>query len=203
MRKPLSSRRRDPDAPVKPQTPRRLENGALAHLQRFTASEFELRRVLKRRISRAEAKGAEQDRAELEEAIDDIITRFKGRQLVDDAALAHGLVRSYRGRGLSRRAIQHKLRGKGIDSEFVDAALSQWDEALIEERMDDEGPVDPDLDAAWRLARRRRFGPYRRDNRAERRDRDLAAMGRAGFGYGIAKTIIDAQHTLEDAPDDA
>ena len=59
------------------------------------------------------------------------------------------------------------------------------------------------MDAAWRLARRRRFGPYRGDNRAERRDRDLAAMGRAGFGYGIAKTIIDADQTLEESLEDA
>ena len=202
MRKPASSRRRDPDAPAKPQTPRRLENGALAHLQRFTASEFELRRLLKRRIGRAEARGAEQDRPALEAAIDDILTRFKARQLIDDAALAKGLVRSYRQRGLSRRAIEHKLRGKGIDGDFVDAALAEWDERLSEERVDDDRPVDPDLDAAWRLARRRRFGPYRRSDRAERRDRDLAAMGRAGFGYNIAKTVIDAEHTLEDAPEE-
>lgn len=173
----------------------------MAHLQRFTASEFELRRVLKRRINRAEARGAEQDRAALEAAIDDIITRFKARQLIDDAALAKGLVRSYRRRGLARRAIEHKLRGKGIDSALVEAALAEWAERLSEEHPHEH--VDPDLQAAWRLARRRRFGPYRRTDRAQRRDRDLAAMGRAGFTYGVARRVIDAEHTIEEAPDDA
>lgn len=167
----------------RPQTPKRLERAALAHLRRFTASSVELRRVLERRLRRAEARGEEIDRDALGAAINDIITRFTARGLLNDDLLAKGLARSYRRRGLAERAIRHKLRQKGIEPDAIDAALAHADE---------ETQLEPDLEAAWRLARRRRLGPYRRSDRAERRERDLAALGRAGFSYGIARTVIDA-----------
>ncbi|MGY8803890.1 MAG: regulatory protein RecX, partial [bacterium] len=52
-----------------------------------------------------------------------------------------------------------------------------------------------------RYARRRRLGQFRLDPdvREERRQRDLAALGRSGFSYGIASRIIEAEcvETLE------
>lgn len=171
--------------PPRPETAARLERAAMAHLRRFTASVADLRRVLRRRIARAEARGLETDRPALEAAIDDIIERFSARGLLDDAALARGLTRSLRRRGLARRAIAYKLRQKGIAAELIRDALAETDAAV-------EDDLDPELLAAWRLARRRRLGPFRRAERAERRQRDLAALGRAGFGFGIARTVIDA-----------
>ena len=78
-----------------------------------------------------------------------------------------------------------KLAQKGVPRDLVDEAL----EALVETLEDD----DPDRSAAWTYARRRRLGPYRRDPevRAERREKDLAAMGRAGFPWGLARAIVD------------
>lgn len=170
--------------PPKPETPARIERAAMAHLRRFAASTADLRRVLRRRLSRAEARGLTIDRPALEAAIDDVIERFTARGLLDDAALTRGLVRSYRRKGLARRAIEHKLRGKGIDGDLIREALAASDE---------EAGADPELEAAWRLARRRRLGPYRRADRAERRERDLAALGRAGFSYGTARAVVDAE----------
>jgi len=47
-------------------------------------------------------------------------------------------------------------------------------------------------------ARRRRLGPYRMPEvRAERRDKDLAALARAGFDYDTARRVIEAE-TLDD-----
>ncbi|HEY9537533.1 MAG TPA: hypothetical protein VIS03_08050, partial [Kiloniellaceae bacterium] len=55
---------------------------------------------------------------------------------------------------------------------------------------------DVELRAALRYARRRRLGPFRLesgpDDRAERRERDLAALGRRGFDYETARRIIDS-----------
>ena len=47
--------------------------------------------------------------------------------------------------------------------------------------------------------RRRRFGPWRMEpgKRAERREKDLAAMMRAGHRYGMAKKVLGLE-TLED-----
>ncbi|MEY3012663.1 MAG: hypothetical protein RIT45_1398, partial [Pseudomonadota bacterium] len=41
-------------------------------------------------------------------------------------------------------------------------------------------------------ARRRGLGPYRFSDRAERRDKDLAAMMRAGHAMRVARAVIDA-----------
>ena len=52
--------------------------------------------------------------------------------------------------------------------------------------------------AARAYAKRRRLGPYRRpDLRAAHRDRDLAALARAGFAYGLARRVIDMELETE------
>ena len=43
------------------------------------------------------------------------------------------------------------------------------------------------------FARRRRLGPFRTAGRAEHRDKDLAALGRVGFSYQMAKRVVDAE----------
>ncbi|MHA1114431.1 MAG: regulatory protein RecX, partial [Alphaproteobacteria bacterium] len=53
-----------------------------------------------------------------------------------------------------------------------------------------------DLAAAIAYARRRRLGPWRvAAARAERRERDLAALARAGFNYDLARRVVDAPDT--------
>ncbi len=77
-----------------------------------------------------------------------------------------------------------KLREKGAGADNIEAALETAREDAL----------DVDLAAAAALARRRRLGPYRReDERQERRDRDLAALVRAGFSYDITRRIIEAE----------
>ena len=59
---------------------------------------------------------------------------------------------------------------------------------------DAEVGTDAELAAAVRLAQRKRLGPFRPAAlRAGHRDRDLAAMARAGFDYATARRVIDAE----------
>jgi regulatory protein len=178
---------------VRSVTAKSLENGAVHYLQRFSASSANLRRVLLRRIERArraEAKVA----PDAEKSIDDIIAKLKRLGLLNDAAFAAGKAASLRRRGGSRRIIGGKLRLAGIDGDGVEAAIEAADaelKPLMEN--DDEGP-DAELRAALRLAQRRRLGPYRAEKeRAERRQRDLASLARAGFSLDIARKVIDAE----------
>ena len=62
-----------------------------------------------------------------------------------------------------------------------------------------EQVADPDLAAAIRYAKRRRLGPFQRDEirRVERRQKDLASLARQGFSYGIAKRVIYAESPIE------
>jgi len=162
---------------------RTLERAAIAYLRRFPASSPRLRKVLRRRLDRAERRGDELDRAGLERAIDEVVEAMCARGLVDDATYARALAESFRRRGLSRRALGSKLRQKDVPAELIDAVME----------ADRAGGDDAEREAAWRYAKRRRLGPFRRADRAERRDRDLAAMGRAGFGFGVARDVVDGE----------
>ena len=96
-----------------------------------------------------------------------------------------GGVASLRRRGLSERMIRLKLKEKGLSDDTIREALAQWAA---------DAPEDGDLQAAINLARRRRLGPFRpTENRAERRDRDLAALARAGFDGDTARRVVDAE----------
>jgi regulatory protein len=177
----------------KPVTPERLGKIALHYLERYASSAENLRRVLMRRVLRsAQLHGT--DSQALAESVDDLIQRYQASGLLDDTAYALGRSASLHRQGKSTRAIQQTLSVKGVDGDTVGGAL----EALREE-------VGPDLDlrAAVQYARRRRLGPWRRDDREEAREKDLAALGRQGFGYDIARHVIGAEtpQQLEDELD--
>lgn len=173
-------------------TPKYLENAALFYLQRFATSAENLRRVLMRKVERS-ARFHGTDPAEGAQWVEALIARFVSSQLLDDALYAESRAQSLRRRGASGRTIQLSLRQKGVEGEIIDTALAAADES--EEK--------PELAAAARLARKRRLGPYRpSEARRESRERDLAALARAGFSYDVALAVIDAegQEDLE-APD--
>lgn len=164
-------------------TPEEMRRVAVAHLQRFPCSKAHLRRVLRRKIRRSTHHYGD-DEAPLLAAAEAAIDDLDGGALLDDRRYAGALASSLHRRGKSLRAIRQKLREKGVDGETTAEALSALG----------EGPGDPDLRAAIRYARRRRLGPFQRTaaRRVERRQKDLAALGRQGFGYAIARRVIDA-----------
>ena len=80
------------------------------------------------------------------------------------------------------------LQRKGVARSDITAALAE-----LEAEFDNS-----ELVAAYNYARRRRLGPYRaEDSRDEYRERELAALARAGFGFDTARRVIDAP-TVED-----
>ena len=174
-------------------TPEHLANAARHYLERFATSEANLRQVLMRRVVRS-ARHHGTDPDEGAAAIDDLIVRFRDAGLLNDAVYAEGRARALHRRGASPRKIRLSLRQKGVGDDDIEAAL----DAVREETG------DPALSAAINLARRRRLGPYRAEaDRAERREKDLAALARAGFGYDTARAVIEAPdiETLEAALD--
>ncbi|HLJ21265.1 MAG TPA: RecX family transcriptional regulator [Stellaceae bacterium] len=175
-----------------PRTPRRppaitdsaLEKSALFYLERYAASSGQLRRVLLRRVKRAEMLGVEPaEAAAAREHIAALIARFVASGLLDDRRFAEAQAQSLQRRGTSRRRIRQRLAGKGVDREFVDDAL---------ETMEPEGETS-ELAAACVLARRRRLGPYRtQGTRREFRQKDLATLARAGFSLDVARRVLAA-----------
>lgn len=161
--------------------PASVEKAALHYLRRFPASKAHLRRILRRKAGRIETELPKRD---VEALIEGAVEAMARRGLVNDAAFAKALAGSLHRRGDSRRLIERKLAQKLVPEAEIADAIAALDEAS----------EDPDLDAAWAYARRRRLGPYRReDRRADCRDKDMASLARRGFGYRIARAVIDAE----------
>ncbi len=173
----MSRGRRIPDV-----SPGALEQAAFAYLERYASSAGNLRRVLMRRVERA-VRAETITRDEGRERIDALITRLEAKRLLDDAAYAEARARSLSRQGRSKAEIARRLAAKGVDAETTEAAIG----AVVEDGHSD-------LRAAGVLARKRRLGPFRpKAERKERRERDMAALGRAGFSFEIARKVVDAE----------
>ena len=169
-------------------TAQSLEAAALAYLQRFSTSAANLRSVLMRRVLRA-AQAHGDDPADGAALIDALIARYIRAGLLNDTEYAAARTATLHRRGASTRGIRMRLAAKGVDSDDIDLAL----QSLAEETP------DTDLQGAFNYARRRRLGPWRTANREANRDRDVAALGRQGYGYETARRVVDAENiaTLE------
>jgi len=168
-------------------TPAYLENAALHYLQRFATSSANLRRVLMRKVQRAaEAHG--DDPAEGAALVEALVARYQAAGLLDDRQYAAAKAASLQRRGTSSRAIRERLAVKGVDRDLISETVDRL--------HDEEGG---DLAAAAAFARRRRLGPFRpaagrsgggADDAAARRNKELAAMARAGFAFDIARRVL-------------
>ncbi len=168
-------------------TPGYLRNSALHYLGRYESSAAHLRRLLLAKVRRS-ARFHGTERAAGEACVEELIAEFLEGGLLDDARYAEGRTLVLYRRGNSARAIRAGLSHKGIDAELIEQALAKLAAQA----------ADPELAAALAYARRRRLGPYRSpEARPAARERDLAALGRRGFAYALARRVIEARDTRE------
>ncbi|WP_375455177.1 regulatory protein RecX [uncultured Methylobacterium sp.] len=174
--------------PAPPVTAAWLERAALHYLERYSASVEMLRRTLRRRVEkRARARG--EDAGAFAEMIEATTARAVSAGLVDDARFATARLATLRRRGTSTRGALAKLSAKGVLPDAVATAMAAERAAAPEAEAD-----AIETAAARAYAKRRRLGPFRRpDLRALHRERDLAALARAGFGYDLARRTVDGQ----------
>ncbi len=174
-----------------------LQKTAFRHLQRYAATSEQLRRVLDRSLQRAmhrtEDPDARPDPEQVRADIAVVVARMAELGMVDDRKLAFSLARELMRAGSSVPLVRMKLRSKGVPGDLLDEAI------LAAQETSRDAGIDPDLAAAAAYARRRRLGPFRRspEERAERRQKDLAALARRGFGYGVATRVIDVDDAAE------
>lgn len=95
---------------------------------------------------------------------------------LDDAAFAESTARTGLRNGRSKRAIAQKLTMKGVNREVAEIALEDAD----------------DLSAAVVLARKRRLGPFRREDGGDGKGpaKEMATFARNGFSYDIANRVL-------------
>ena len=180
----------------KPRAPRKvtqqyIENSAAYYLGRFASSKAHLRDLMMKKVHRSHHHHG----TEIEEGakmVDAMITKFEGLGYLDDAAYAVMRARSFFAKGTPLRGIRFKLSRQGLSEDDIDGALRALEAESEVENLD--------LAAAFKLARKRRLGPFREpdsETRAERREKDLATLARAGFSFDVAQQVIDAPSVEE------
>lgn len=165
----------------KPPTKSRLMNIALYYLERFESSEENLRTVLRRRIDKYVFLNREYNPVAAYQWVEEVIAECLKQNFVNDERFALLKIESYLKAGKSRRYIEQKLKQKGIDEKLV---ASYFDNSAYSE-----------LETALDFAQKKKIGRFRPDkeNRLANRQKDLAALIRAGFDYDVAKEVLESE----------
>lgn len=149
-----------------------LDELALAYVGRFATTRAKLATYLQRKLrERGWAGAGEPD-------VDALVARFARSGLVDDSAYALAKAQSLGRRGYGKRRVAGALRGAGVGEEDGAEALDHADREAAS--------------AALRFAERRRIGPFglAPSDDPKQRDKQLAAMVRAGHPFPLAKAIL-------------
>lgn len=163
-------------------TPKSLENAAIHYLERFSTSRANLKRVLMNRVARS-AKAHGTDPNEGLGWIETLLDKLEGLGYLNDKAYAETKAESMNRRGKPTNQVRWALKLKGVDQDTAEGALS---------KLSDETEGEPDRAAALSYARKKRLGPFRPpDLREEHRAKDIQTLARAGFGWDLAREIID------------
>lgn len=184
MARPPSTSRRPP-RPIP--TEEALKELALAYALRFPGTVDAMRRHLTRKMREAAAHGVTPS-SKVGPWVEGVIATLVRVRILDDAAWAENRARTLHRRGRGLNLIARDLRMKLSDPATIDEAV----DAL---RRD---APDPDLAAAIRLAKKKRLGPFASTResdpsaRARQRNKQLAALGRAGFSFELARRVVDA-----------
>ncbi|MBV1688689.1 RecX family transcriptional regulator [Novosphingobium sp. G106] len=169
---PEQSGKRRAKRPLKPLDSARLDELALAYVARFATSRAKLESYLVRKLR--ERGWADEG----EPAVAALAARFVAAGYVDDAAFARAKSGSLLRRGYGQRRIGEALGAAGI-GEDIRAEVRAGEGARRQ--------------AALVMARKRRlgpFGPAPADRAA--REKQIAAMLRAGHGLDSARELVNA-----------
>lgn len=175
---------RKPRKPHAPLDSARLEELAIAYVARFATSAGRLRAYCTRKLRERGHEGASDGATPPD--VDALVRRFLERGYVDDSSFARAKASGLIRRGYGARRVSDALRADGIE------------ETLRERVAPDEGDR---REAAAVYGRRRRFGPFAREPLAARdqreREKQLAALLRAGHDAGHARQVLDAVSIAE------
>ena len=169
---------RRPRKPRPPLDEEKLSELMLAYVAKFATSRAKLDAYLRRKIRERGWDGTG------EPPVDALVAKAARVGFVDDAAFAIAKARSLTARGYGARRVHQALHAAGIDEADGEAARDH--------------ARDDAAEAALRFAKRRRFGPFAVTAPDPRdKERQLAAMLRAGHGFRLAKAILDLPPAAE------
>lgn len=173
---------RDPRRPLPPLDQPALERAALRYVERYATTRTKLVAYLNRKLRERGREG--------EIDVDALADRMAELRYVDDRAFAEARVASMTRRGLGARRVRDALRLAGVGEEET----SEFHDTL------EEGAEG----AALAFARRKRIGPFATvPVERDRREKQIAAMVRAGHAPALARRIVGLPPSDDDADWDA
>lgn len=150
----------------------KLEALALRYVERFATTRGKLADYLVRKVRERGWSGDAADPVGLAEQMAQL-------GYVNDGMFAEARARSLTRRGYGVRRVSQALRAAHVEESDAAPALEQ--------------SADESFASAMALARRRRFGPYAQKPADDRtRERQIAAMLRAGHSFALARRIVSA-----------
>lgn len=160
-----------------------LRDLALSYVARFATSGAKLEAYLARKIRERGVAGADDDDGEASLDVRGLVEQMIDLGYVDDEAYAKAKSRDLMARGFGARRVNQALYAAGID----------------ETTREDQKPSEA---AARRavilLARKRGFGPFsRKELDPKLREKQIAAMLRAGHDFAAARFIMDTETVSE------
>lgn len=137
--------------------------------------------MLSRRVFDHARENPDFDRRQAEAWIEDIIAGFERVATLTTPDMRKPKFPLTSRAGKPERWIRQKMKQKGVEDEVTEEILSA---AEIDEEK-----------AAENFARKKKIGPFRKsgEERDACRQKDLAALVRAGFGYETAKNVIGGE----------
>ena len=150
----------------------RLNELALAYVARFAASAAKLESYLKRKLRERGWEG------EAGPDVNELVQRFVALGYVDDASYARMKAGSLRRRGFGERRVGQALNAAGIAAEV---------------REDVRGSEAEQRGAALAFAQKRRLGPFGAEVDRAGREKQVAAMLRAGHRLDHVRALLQAR----------
>ena len=171
-------KKRTPRPPPRPLDRARLQELALAYVARFATTSSKLEGYLSRKLRERGWNDGGADGADSLPDLGEISARFVELGYIDDEAYARSRSGGLLRRGFGPRRVSQDLYAAGID-EQIRTDLAPGEAAI--------------RDAALTMAKKRRFGPFASEEPdRDRKQKQVAAMLRAGHGFDTVRAIMDA-----------
>lgn len=166
-------------------TEKRLYNITLFYLSKYEASSEKVRQMLNRRLEKAAYAGEDIPR-ESKQWIENVIQKMKSLGYINDSRFAENQVRILTRQGKSENFIIRKLQQAGIHPDITHTFLETQDES------------DTYRAVTWlKHHKKGGFRTHLPETDEEIKliyQKDLAALGRAGFSYQTAKEALSESH---------
>ncbi len=164
---------------------RYLLGAAYRYLERYATTEANLKFILSRKVDRiiVDQENSEVLKENSKKWISEIIDSCVKQKLIDDTLYAQNRMKSFLNSGNSVSKAKNKLRAKGVPLEIIEEVVT----SIYKKRP------DANIVSAIKYVKRRRFGPFRiRERKENAKQKEFAAMARAGYSYSESAKVLKA-----------